>query len=67
MTDEFAGKTALVTTAIGGMGRPGEVQVQNRGGTETYIAHCEEPIARGEQVLILEHAGGRTLIVTGVK
>lgn len=61
--DSPAGKTGYVTVAIPGPGRPGEVNVSIRGGTEAFLAFAEGPIARGKQVLVVADRGGRAVDV----
>lgn len=40
---------------------PGEILLKIRGGSETYLAWSDEPIARGAAVLVVETRGARTL------
>lgn len=50
------------TLLIGTRGKdgPGEVQVEWEGGSATYFAYSEKPIARGTVVVIYDtHAGRR--------
>jgi hypothetical protein len=61
--DSPAGKTGYMTVAIQGPQRPGEVQVEIRGGTETFIAYSEAAVARGAQVLVVGYRGGRAVDV----
>ena len=42
---------------------PGEVYVQVRGGSETFLAWSEEPLARGTRVLVVESRGSRSVDV----
>jgi hypothetical protein len=63
--DSPAGRTGYVTVAIPGPGRPGEVRISIRGGTEAFLAYAEEAIARGTQVLIVGDRGGRAVDVIG--
>jgi hypothetical protein len=64
--DSPAGKAGYVTVEIPGKGRPGEVTLTIRGGTEVFIAYAEEQIARGRQVLVIGDRGGRAVdVVSG--
>ncbi|WP_428954984.1 hypothetical protein [Streptomyces sp. cg35] len=54
------GKLVLGTRGAGG---PGEVLVQVRGGTETFLAYSDEPLARGATVLVVESLGHRQVSV----
>ncbi|MEV5610414.1 hypothetical protein [Streptomyces sp. NPDC052225] len=54
------GKLILGTRGAGG---PGEVLVQVRGGTETFLAYSDEPLARGTTVLVIESRGTRQVVV----
>jgi membrane-bound ClpP family serine protease len=60
----LAGKVATVTTFVPGGARRGEVVVQVRGCSETYMAVSDAPVATGCQVLVVEDRGGRTLFVS---
>lgn len=42
---------------------PGEVLVSVRGGTETYIAWSEHPLAKGSSVLVIDSRGARAVDV----
>ncbi len=50
---------------VGTRGRsgPGEVLLQVRGGTETYLAWSEASLPRGVAVLVVESRGARTVEV----
>ncbi len=61
--DPVIGKLATVTHQIEG-GRPGEVVLHIRGGTEVYMAVSDDDIRRGEQVLVIGHVAARTVQVT---
>jgi len=39
------------------------VLIRIRGGTETYLAYSESPIAKGESVLVVESRGHRAVDV----
>ena len=47
-----------------GPGRPGEVLVKIRGGTEAYIAWSPAPLPKGATVLVIESRGNRTVDVS---
>ena len=53
MADDVLGLTGTVINPIRAKGTPGEILVAFRGGSETYIAYAEEPIAEGESVLVI--------------
>ncbi|NUS15094.1 MAG: hypothetical protein HOY69_27485 [Streptomyces sp.] len=42
---------------------PGEVLVRVRGGTETFLAWSDEPLARGSRVLVVDSRGSRQVDV----
>ena len=44
--------------------RPGEVRISVRGGSETFIAYCTEPLIRHSTVLVIEELGSRRVAVT---
>jgi membrane protein implicated in regulation of membrane protease activity len=54
------GELILATRGTRG---PGEVLVRVRGGTETYIAWSERPLAKGTSVLVIDSRGARTVDV----
>jgi hypothetical protein len=58
------GSIGVLTIATRGEAGPGEVLVQIRGGTETYIAWSPEPLPRGSTVLVIETRGSRTVDVS---
>jgi membrane-bound ClpP family serine protease len=57
------GRVGVLLTGTRGADGPGEVLVRIRGGTETYRAFSESPIARGESVLVVESRGHRAVDV----
>lgn len=63
MTDPVTGLTGTMTSPIRGAGGLGEVLVAIRGGTESYIARADEPVAAGSTVLIIEAHPGRIVDV----
>ncbi|MHB1534938.1 MAG: hypothetical protein ACYC1D_10090 [Acidimicrobiales bacterium] len=62
--DRLVGELGFVTTRIAGGDRPGEVQLGLRGGSESFIAYGDEPIDRGQKVLVVGRRPGRCLDVT---
>ncbi|MGN2639539.1 hypothetical protein ACTD5D_25905 [Nocardia takedensis] len=63
MTDPVTGLTGTMTSPIRDSGALGEVLVAIRGGTESYIARAQEPIAAGTSVLIIAAHPGRIVDV----
>jgi membrane protein implicated in regulation of membrane protease activity len=61
--EQLVGEVAYVTTRIKGPNQPGEVHVVRRGGSESFIAYGDEPIERGQQVLIVGRRPGRAVDV----
>jgi membrane protein implicated in regulation of membrane protease activity len=57
------GCVGVVTLATRGTAGPGEVHIRIRGGTETYRAWSERPLARGTTVLVVGSRGARTVDV----
>jgi hypothetical protein len=65
--DEYSrlvGSIGVLTIATRGDKGPGEVLVQIRGGSETYIAWSPEPLPRGASVLVIDSRGTRTVEVS---
>ncbi|MET9212361.1 MULTISPECIES: hypothetical protein [unclassified Nocardia] len=63
MTDPVHGLTGTLTSPIRAAGALGEVLVAIRGGTETYLARADEPLAAGATVLIVAVHPGRLVDV----
>ena len=63
MDDEVVGALGVLSVATRGADGPGEVVLRLRGGTESYLARSDEPIALGARVLVVESHGGRTVTV----
>jgi membrane protein implicated in regulation of membrane protease activity len=64
MSDESViGKLGIVTHPILA-GRPGEIVVHIRGGTETFIAYADTDVAEQEEVLVIGQRSARTVEVT---
>lgn len=53
----------LVVGTRGGRG-PGEVLIKIRGGSETFLAFSDEPLAKGATVLVVGSRGARAVDVT---
>ena len=58
------GRTGEVIVGTTDPERPGEIVVSVRGGSETFIAYCKEPLARHSTVLVIEELGSRRVVVT---
>jgi hypothetical protein len=61
--EEPIGCVGELILATRGARGPGEVLVRVRGGTETFIAWSENPIARGATVLVIDFRGARAVDV----
>jgi hypothetical protein len=57
------GAEAVVTFPTRGQDGPGEVTVQQGGGTEVYIAYSADPLPMDTPVVIYEIRGPRTVDV----
>ncbi|MDQ6851292.1 MAG: hypothetical protein M3070_15395 [Actinomycetota bacterium] len=57
------GLAGRITIATRGPDGPGEVELRIRGGSETFIAHSDEPLPRGAAVIVLSTLGPRTVVV----
>jgi hypothetical protein len=57
------GRVGVLTLGTRGPGGPGEVLVRVRGGTETYIAWSERPLAKDATVLVIDSRGARAVDV----
>jgi membrane protein implicated in regulation of membrane protease activity len=63
-TDEsVVGKLGTVTHPIH-PGRPGEVVIHIRGGTETYMAYSDTDLPEQAEVLVIGQRAARTVEVT---
>jgi len=58
------GCIGVITLATRGAAGPGEVLVQIRGGSETFIAWSPEPLPKGTTVLVIEERGFRAVDVS---
>ncbi|HEX4863578.1 MAG TPA: hypothetical protein VFV02_05875 [Acidimicrobiales bacterium] len=61
--DPVVGKLGRVTHPIS-PGRPGEIVVRIRGGTETYIAYADIDLPAQAEVLVIGQRTARTVEVT---
>jgi hypothetical protein len=57
------GRVGVLTIATRGPAGPGEVLIKIRGGSETFLAWSDEPLAKGASVLIIESRGARAVSV----
>ena len=63
MDDRAMGAVGKVSIAIRGSHGPGEVALTVRGVRECYIAESDQPIERGETVLVIDVAPHRHVTV----
>ena len=61
--ESVVGRKASVSFPIPGGEQPGEVLVRIRGGSETYIAYCDQPVPLGADVVVVADRGARSLSV----
>ena len=61
--DPVVGKIGTVTHPIRA-GRPGEIVVHIRGGTETYMAYSDTDLPEQAEVLVIAKRSARTVEVT---
>jgi membrane protein implicated in regulation of membrane protease activity len=61
--DPVVGKIGTVTHAIRD-GKPGEVVVRIRGGTEIYMAYSDTDVPEQAEVLVIAQRSARTVEVT---
>lgn len=61
--DPIVGKLGVVTHPIRS-GRPGEIVVHIRGGTETYMAYSDTDVDAKTEVLVVAKRSNRTVEVT---
>jgi hypothetical protein len=63
-SDEAAvGSVGVLSVATRGTDGPGEVMIKVRGGTESFLAWSDEPLARGRSVLVIATLGARQVTV----
>jgi membrane protein implicated in regulation of membrane protease activity len=60
---DVVGTVGVVTIAIR-MGKPGEVVLKVRGGTEAYAAWSDEPVAKAARVVVVDQTGAHSVQVT---
>lgn len=61
--DSVVGRRASVSFPVPGGSEPGEVLVRIRGGSEVFIAYCDQPLTLGTEVVVLVDRGARTVLV----
>ncbi|MET8470969.1 hypothetical protein ABZY90_07370 [Streptomyces sp. NPDC006422] len=61
--EAVVGRTGKLVVGTRGAEGPGEVLVQVRGGTETFLAYSDEPLPRHATVLVIESRGSRQVSV----
>jgi hypothetical protein len=57
------GSVGVLTVATRGTGGPGEVLINIRGGSETFLAWSAQPLPKGATVLVVESRGARVVDV----
>lgn len=57
------GLVGTLTVATRGERGPGEVLVVIRGARETLLAWSDQPLAKGQRVLVVETRGARKVVV----
>nr|WP_206071554.1 hypothetical protein [Antrihabitans stalactiti] len=57
------GRTGALIVATRGRAGAGEVLLTVRGSKETYLAWSDDPLPRGQEVLVIEVTGPRTVHV----
>ena len=57
------GRVGVLTVGTRGKDGPGEVLINIRGGSETFLAWSEKPLPKGTTVLVIESRGARTVDV----
>ncbi len=62
--ETVVGKLGRVITRIPGTDRAGEITVQIRGGTETFLAYADKEIQVGVSVVVIDTRGARSVDVT---
>jgi hypothetical protein len=55
------GCTGHLIVGTRGRAGPGEVLIRIRGGSEAYLAFSDEPLPKGDSVLVVETLGPRTV------
>ena len=57
------GRVGVLTVGTRGKNGPGEVFINIRGGSETFLAWSEKPLPKGATVLVIESRGARAVDV----
>jgi hypothetical protein len=57
------GRVGVLTVGTRGKSGPGEVFINIRGGSETFLAWSEKPLPKGATVLVIESRGARAVDV----
>jgi hypothetical protein len=60
---ELVGRTGVVTTAVRGGLKPGEVRIVVEGLPHHYLAYCAVAVAAGAEILVINERGHRQLDV----
>ena len=63
LEQDLVGTVGMVTVPIE-TGRPGEVMLPVRGGTEAFAALSDQPIAKNSRVVVVECLSARSVLVT---
>jgi hypothetical protein len=61
--ESAVGSVGRLTVGTRGAAGPGEVLLRIRGGSETFLAWSDDPIAKGSTVLVIEDRGARAVAV----
>jgi membrane protein implicated in regulation of membrane protease activity len=61
--DDLIGEVGYVSVPIPA-GKPGEVMLAVRGGTEAFAAYSDEPIAKHTRVVVVDERSARSVTVT---
>jgi hypothetical protein len=60
---EALGRVGVLVIGTRGPNGPGEVLIKIRGGSESFLAWSDEPLAQGTSVLVIESRGARAVNV----
>ena len=61
--DSLIGEVGYISVPIPA-GKPGEVMLSVRGGTEAFAAWADEPIAKHTRVVVVDERSARSVTVT---
>jgi hypothetical protein len=61
--ESAVGSVGQLTVGTRGAAGPGEVLLRIRGGSETFLAWSDDPIAKGSTVMVIEDRGARVVAV----